>query len=68
MYAQQSMMGMGYIDVNKTKEKLSIHVAGEFWIFLMLTAILLIFTLGTYFLYIWRNRSDERDDNQAKVR
>jgi uncharacterized membrane protein len=66
MYGQQSMMGMGYIDVNTVKKKLSIHVAGEFWVFLVLTVILLIFTLGTYFLYIWRNRSDERDDNEAK--
>ena len=40
------MMSMGYISVDKTKTNL--RVAGEFWVFLFLTLILLAMTFGTY--------------------
>lgn len=45
------MMGMGYITVH-TKKHLSINFAGEFWIFLVLTVVFLIVTLGSYFLWV----------------
>jgi Mg2+ and Co2+ transporter CorA len=58
-----SMMGMNYINVDTVRNKLSIHLAGEFWVFLLLTAILLTFTLGSYYWYIRYNRADKMDDN-----
>jgi hypothetical protein len=57
----QSMMGMQYISVESAK-KLSIEIAGEFWVFVVLTAVLLLCTLSPYFLYIRRHRADDRHD------
>lgn len=53
------MMGMGYINVESAK-KLSIQIAGEFWVFIVLTTVLLLCTLSPYFWYIRRHRIDER--------
>jgi hypothetical protein len=49
------MMGMGYINVENAK-KLSIEIAGEFWVFVVLTTVLLICTLAPYFWYIRRHQ------------
>lgn len=55
------MMGMGYISV-ETVKKFSIQVAGEFWVFAVLTAVLLLCTLFPYFWYIRRHRADDVHD------
>jgi uncharacterized membrane protein len=49
------MMGMGYINVENAK-KFSIEIAGEFWVFVVLTIVLLLFTLAPYF---WHNRRQQ---------
>lgn len=49
-----SMMGMDYINVHSAGRSISIHFEGEFWIFLLLTTILLLITLGFYRLWIRR--------------
>jgi hypothetical protein len=56
------MMGMQYINVESAK-KLSIKIAGEFWVFVILTAVLLLCTLFPYFLYIRRYRVDENQES-----
>lgn len=56
-------MGMDYIKVDTVRNKLSVDVADEFWVFIVLTAVLLIFTLGTYYWYIRHNRADQNVDN-----
>lgn len=50
------MMGMGYINVQSTGRSISIHFEGEFWVFLILTAMLLLVTLAFYKLCIRRTR------------
>lgn len=42
------MMGMGYIHVKDRHSRISIAFQGEFWIFVVLTAILLILTFVGY--------------------
>ena len=49
-------MGMGYINVQSAERSISIHFEGEFWVFLLLTAILLLVTLALYKLWIRRTR------------
>lgn len=48
------MMGMGYINTDSAGRSISIHFESEFWIFLILTAILLLITLGSY--RMWNSR------------
>ena len=45
----QSMMGMDYIHVTGTASKLAFHFQGEFWVFVVLTALLLVFTFFGYY-------------------
>lgn len=51
-----SMMGMDYINVRWAKRRIYIQFQGEFWVFLLLTAILLLITLGLYRFWIRRTR------------
>lgn len=44
-------MGMGYIRVKSVVGKVSIHLDGEFWIFLVMTVILLLVTFGSFFCW-----------------
>jgi len=61
-----SMMSMGYINVESVK-KLSIQIAGEFWVFVVLTIVLLLCTLSPYFWYVRRHRLDERHDQTNTI-
>ena len=51
------MMSMGYISVDKTKTHF--RVAGEFWVFLVLTLILLAITFGSYFGWELKGRPEK---------
>lgn len=52
------MMGMGYIHVDiQGKGRRSIRVAGEFLVFLVLTMILLIVTLCSYYWWLRGRRA-----------
>lgn len=54
------MMGMGYIHVDiQGKGRRSIRVGGEFWVFLVLTIILLIVTLCSYYGWLRGRRSSK---------
>jgi len=55
-----SMMGMDYIRV-PSGPGFSIQFKGEFWVFFVLTVILLLFTFAIYFWYIRRNRKLEKN-------
>ena len=48
----QSMMGMNYIHVEGTASEVAVQFQGEFWIFLVLTALLLILTFVGYHLKV----------------
>jgi hypothetical protein len=52
------MMGMGYIHVDiQGKGRRSISVGGEFWVFLVLTILLLIVTLCSYYWWLRGRRA-----------
>ena len=53
----KSVMGMGYVTVESLGSNLSFHVRGEFWIFMVLTVVLLLVTLGSYYWWLRRGRS-----------
>jgi hypothetical protein len=50
------MMGMGYIAISKNDGHISIRFLGEFWIFLVLTVVLLIITLLGCFWWLRSRR------------
>lgn len=45
-------MGMDYIRVEAEGSSVSIHFLAEFWVFLVLTTILLILTMGSYLFWL----------------
>lgn len=47
-------MSMGYIRVKSVVGKVSIHLDGEFWVFLVMTVILLLVTFGSFLC--WQRR------------
>lgn len=51
------MMSMGYIRVDNTKRQTYFRVDSEFWVFLVLTLILLAVTFGSYFWWQLKRRS-----------
>lgn len=51
-------MSMGYISIETTK-KFSIEIKGEFWVFVVLAAVLLLCTLSPYFWHLRRQRAAE---------
>lgn len=60
-------MGMDYIKVHSKGNNFSIHFAGEFWVFFVLTFILLAITMTLYFWYLRHNRkleSQNRDEEK----
>lgn len=54
-----SMMGMGYITIVKKGKGVSIKVDSEMWIFAILVVVLLVATVGSYYLWL-RNKRAKR--------
>jgi hypothetical protein len=48
------------VHIGSTQGKLNISIAREMWVFGILTGVLLLLTLGTWFLWEWRNRVLDR--------
>ncbi|KAI9678977.1 MAG: hypothetical protein M1822_007403 [Bathelium mastoideum] len=61
-----SILGMNYITIRMVKEKLSIHIEGEFFIFILLSVILLIVTFGPYLWYVRKHRLRPDDEGIEK--
>lgn len=57
-------MGMNYISVHS--QPFSVQFAGEFWIFFIVTSVLLLFTLFVYWWYIRRNGENGGSDTENK--
>lgn len=57
-----SIMGMEYIKVTGTGKKFTIEFKKEMWIFIVLVTILLIVTLGSYYVWIRHKRAKRQKD------
>lgn len=47
---------MGYITINREAHSVTLHLASELWIFLGLTIILLVLTVGWWLFLDWRRK------------
>ncbi|KIW11260.1 hypothetical protein PV08_10560 [Exophiala spinifera] len=56
----QQFLSMGYLDIRYGQHTISLHFAGEMWIFGILTVILLGVTIGSW-LWLERRRRQRRD-------
>jgi uncharacterized protein involved in cysteine biosynthesis len=59
-------MGMGYIDVHPHRHGFSLQFHGEFWVFLILTFLLLVFTMALHFWYVRNHRRVEKDISKER--
>ena len=57
-------MGMDYIKIDMSTRHVNLHVAGEFWIFLIGT-ILLMLTFGTYLW--WQHKQELAPKNAQRT-
>jgi hypothetical protein len=57
---------MGYITVSERGAHVSLHFAGEIWIFAVLTLILLIITGGSWGFWEWRRLRRQRLTRHAE--
>ncbi|KAF2739367.1 hypothetical protein EJ04DRAFT_549088 [Polyplosphaeria fusca] len=57
-----SMMGMGYIKIVRNENRISMRIDSEMWIFVFLVVILLVVTMGSYYLWL-RNKRAKRYRN-----
>jgi hypothetical protein len=63
----QTLLGMGYINVNSIHGKTRIHVDGEMWIFAVLSVVFLVLTLGSYWAWSRRCQTGKEDQELALV-
>ncbi|KAF2234856.1 hypothetical protein EV356DRAFT_532406 [Viridothelium virens] len=61
-----SMMGMNYINIKSTKENRFVQIDGEFWVFIVLTSVLLSVTFGAYVWYLRRHRAYLKNGHAEK--
>lgn len=53
---KQQLLSMGYVTIDRDKHPVALHLASELWIFLGLTIILLVVTVGWWLFLDWKRK------------